>query len=99
MDDKQRKRMTFSIGYFLLALLGVWLLQVFFIEPFLINRSEVPYSQFRQELADGKIDTVTLGGDRIIYTTKAESGAGEAAAEPEVHNVVAIDDPELTADL
>ncbi|MCC6455976.1 MAG: ATP-dependent zinc metalloprotease FtsH [Caldilineaceae bacterium] len=118
-------------------------MQVFFIQPYLINQSEVPYSQFRQDLADGKIDTVTFSGDRIIYTCCAETvaasdavsdtvaagegdaevaatevtttgaenqGGGlfgwlgapapeEAAAMPQIHNVVAIEDPELTADL
>jgi cell division protease FtsH len=146
LDGNQRKQIGFSIGYFLLALLGVWLIQVFFIQPFLINQSEVPYSQFRQDLAEGTIDTVTFSGDRIFYTCCAETvtasgtvsdtaaaggsgseseattpvtatdgGAGgeggglfpwlggsapaEAAPMPQVHNVVAIEDPELTADL
>jgi cell division protease FtsH len=131
MDDKQRKQVGFSIGYFLLALLGVWLIQIFFVQPFIIRQTEVPYSQFRQDLAEGQIDTVTFSGDRIIYTCCAESvsasgavtetaeaGEGEAADQggglfgslfgpapeeaepvPQVRNVVAIEDPELTADL
>jgi cell division protease FtsH len=102
MDEKQRKQIGFSVGYFLLALLGVWLIQVFFIEPFRTNRAEAPYSQFRQELAAGQIDTVTLSGDRIIYTTHPANRSTEETAQavqPQIHNVVAIDDPALTADL
>jgi hypothetical protein len=34
MDEKQRKQIGFSVGYFLLALLGVWLIQVFFIRNY-----------------------------------------------------------------
>ena len=81
MDDKQRKQVGFSIGYFLLALLGVWLIQMFFIQPYLINRTEVPYSQFRQDLAEGRIDTVTFGGERIIYTCCAENSAASTDTE------------------
>lgn len=112
MDEKQRKRVGFSIGYFLLALLGLWLLQAFFIQPFIINQTEVPYSQFRQDLAEGRIDTVTFSGDRIIYSCCREGGTAPDAeaigeSEPEsgvteplqVYNVVAIEDPELTEDL
>lgn len=126
MDDKQRKQVGFSVGYFLLALLGIWLIQIFFIQPFLINRLEVPYSQFRQDLADGKVETVNFSGDRIIYTCCSETEAAaeevtpeatpteepgglfswfggaapvEPEAVPEVYNVVAVEDPELTADL
>ncbi|HXF62847.1 MAG TPA: ATP-dependent zinc metalloprotease FtsH [Caldilineaceae bacterium] len=89
MDEKQRKQIGFSIGYFLLALLGLWLLQIFFIQPFLINQSEVPYSQFRQDLAEGKIDTVTFSGDRIFYTCCRETDTpsapeGEAVETPTV---------------
>jgi hypothetical protein len=32
----------------------------------LIQQIEVPYSQFRQELKDKKIDEVILSGDRIF---------------------------------
>ncbi|RIK55998.1 MAG: cell division protein FtsH [Chloroflexi bacterium] len=106
MDQQQRKQVGFSIWYFLLALLGIWLIQIFFVQPFLLNRSEVPYSQFRQDLAAGRIDTVSFSGDRIVYTLKPEAaggdgaGTGEAAnAMPVIHNVVVVEDPNLTADL
>lgn len=122
MDDQQRKQVGFSIGYFLLALLVIWLVQVFFIQPFLINQSEVPYSQFREHLAQGEIETVTFSGDRIFYTCCVEEEAADAAqdeaeapgglfpwfggaaapetsAMPEVHNVVIVEDPNLTEDL
>src|SRR5690606_28923040 len=56
----------------------------------LINRSEVPYSQFRQDLAEGQIDTVTFSGDRIIYTCCVED---EAAADAEEDTAAAEPTP------
>ena len=84
MDQQQRKQVGFSIWYFLLALLGIWLIQIFFVQPFLLNRSEVPYSQFRQDLAAGRIDTVSFSGDRIVYTVKPEA-AGVALDQHPQH--------------
>ncbi|RIK43894.1 MAG: cell division protein FtsH [Chloroflexi bacterium] len=87
------------MGYFLLALLGIWLIQIFFIQPFLINQAEVPYSQFRQDLAEGKIDTVTFSGDRIFYTCCVEpetvpdtAATEESDAESQATPAVPADD-------
>ena len=92
MDPKQKKQVRFSTLYFLIALVGMWLFQALIFRPYLVQQQEVPYSQFRQEVADGEVDTVTLGGERILYTK-----VGEAAVEgeEEVFNVVPIEDPEL----
>ncbi|MBM3188633.1 MAG: hypothetical protein FJZ90_07925, partial [Chloroflexi bacterium] len=68
VDDRKKKQLQFSLGYVLIALLGMWLFQSLIFAPMIIRMQEVPYSQFRQELANANIDTVTLQPDRILYT-------------------------------
>jgi cell division protease FtsH len=95
VDQKQKKQVRFSTLYFVIALVGMWLFQALIFRPLLIEQQEVPYSQFRQEIADGEVDSVTLGGERILYT---KVGGGEED-EQEVFNVVPIEDPELVDQL
>ena len=96
MDKKQRKQAQFSLIYFLVAMLGMWLFQELIFRPYIIQQTEVPYSKFRQDLADGKIAEVTLGSERIIYTCKPEADEGRWSR---VYNVVAVEDPDLIPDL
>ena len=93
MENRQRKQVRFSVTYMIIGLLVVWLFQSLIFRPLVIQQSEVPYSQFRQEVEQGAVDTVTLGGDRIIYTTQSEDG------EEEVYNTVPIEDPDLVPSL
>jgi cell division protease FtsH len=74
----------------------MWLFQELIFRPFVIRQTEVPYSQFRQDLSAGNIAEVTLGGERIIYT------CCEAAGEDRIgktYNVVPVEDPNLIQDL
>jgi cell division protease FtsH len=93
MHPRQRKQVGFSALYFIIALIGMWLFQALVFRPYLVQQAEVPYSQFRQEIAAGQVESVTLGGERILYTTLGEDG------EEETHNVVPIEDPELVDQL
>ncbi len=66
--DKKRRQLRFSLAYFVVALLGMWLFQVLIFQPLVIQAQEVPYSQFRQDVAQGYVKEVTLGEDRIFFT-------------------------------
>ena len=94
MDQRQRKQLSFSLGYLLLTLLLVWLFQDLVFRPLVIHETEVPYSQFRQDLAEGNVREVTLGQDRLFYTYQA----GEAE-ETQTRNAVVVEDPDLISDL
>ncbi|MBM3190391.1 MAG: ATP-dependent zinc metalloprotease FtsH, partial [Chloroflexi bacterium] len=61
-----------------------------------IRMQEVPYSQFRQELANANIDTVTLQPDRILYTCCTPP---EGDQPGQVYNTVRVEDPELIDEL
>jgi len=95
MDEKQRKQLRFSLGFFVVALVGMWLFQALIFGPLLIRASEVPYSQFRRDLENRKIQEVTLLEDRIVYTTMPTQEGGVV----QTHSVVRVDDPDLIQDL
>jgi len=66
--DKKHRQLRFSLAYFFVALVGMWLFQVLIFQPLLIQAQEVPYSQFRQDVAKGYVKEVTLGEERIFFT-------------------------------
>ena len=96
MDSRQRRQIQFSVGYVILALIGIWVFQALIFRPMIIRWQEVPYSQFRSELADGNIEDVTLGPDRIYYTCCTPP---EGDQPGQVYNAVRVDDKDLIVDL
>ena len=87
MDKKQR---NFSTWYLLGALLLAWLFNDMIYKPFIIRETEVSYNVFLKDLQEGKVDTVILSGDRIIFSLKTAENQPEAAA-----NTVIVNDPVL----
>ena len=93
MDKIRLKQTRFSIWYIALAFVLVWLFQSVVLDPLMTKRQEVPYSEFRDDLAESLIAEVTIS-DRITYTLKEESEEG-----PVVLNTVPVEDPDLVQDL
>ncbi len=93
MDERTRKQIQFSVVYLIVAMLGMWLFQELIFRPLLIRQTEVPYSQFLDQLEAGEVETVTLGGERIIYTTRQDTEGG--GQQRRIYNVVAVEDPDL----
>lgn len=87
MDNKRR---NFSTLFILIALLAAWLFNDLIYKPLVIRETEVSYNDFIQDLNEGKIEQVTLSGDRIIFTLKATESQKESVA-----NVVPVNDPDL----
>ncbi len=92
MDNKERKRVSFSVVYLIVALLGAWLFQELIFEPAMIRQREVSYSEFLEQLRAGKIERVTLGAERIMYTCCPTE---EEESDLRLRNVVRVDDPDL----
>ena len=93
MDKLRLKQTRVSIWYIALAFVLVWLFQSVVLDPLMTKRQEVPYSEFRDDLAESLIAEVTIS-DRITYTLKEESEEG-----PVVLNTVPVEDPDLVQDL
>ena len=87
MDKKQKQ---FSIGYFFITLLIMWLFNDLVFRPLVIKETEVSYSQFLQYLEENKISKVSLGADRFtFYLKEGVDGSGT------VRNTVRVEDPGL----
>jgi cell division protease FtsH len=93
MDKNRLKQTKFSIWYIAIAFVVVWIFQDVVLEPLMTKQQEVPYSEFRDDLAQGLIAEVTIS-DRITFTLKEESEEG-----PVVLNALPVEDPDLVEDL
>ena len=95
MNKLRIKQTKFSIYYVIGAVIVIWLLNDFVFDAVKTRQQEVSYSEFRQDLAQGRVAEVTLG-ERIVYALKeGESTPDGATGEQVVHNAVPVEDPEL----
>jgi cell division protease FtsH len=110
LDKKQRQ---FSIWYVFIALWAMMLFQVF-VTPY-FNPAEIPYSEFKEAVASGKVQEVSIssmvihGQMRPEETSSTEkssdkspdksSAASSARAEGRAFNTVRVEDPDLVRDL
>ena len=97
MDNKHKLQTRFSFVYIIAAFFVVLLLQEFVIAPLVSGEEEVPYSRFRQDLAQGLITEVTVEPERIVYTLIEAEGEAEGAGAR--RRVVRIEDRDLVSDL
>jgi cell division protease FtsH len=85
MDKKYR----FSIWYFLLAFwLIIMLQELYFASKHL---DEVPYSQFKSWVLEGKVDEVAISDTKINGKLKTET----EGAEPHWFQTIRVEDPDL----
>ena len=84
-----KKKTTFSISYFLIALLVTWLIQDSLIKPYVMRETEVSYNVFLEDLSKGEINNVILQDDRIYFELK--DGDNKVVGK----NTVKVDDKEL----
>jgi cell division protease FtsH len=85
-DDKKRQekaghRIGFGISYLITSLLVLWLFQLFVAAP-LSRSTEIPYSEFMKNLADGQIAEVTIGQRDITGEMKNPKPDGSPAVVP-----------------
>ena len=97
MDSQQKLKARFSLIYAIGAVLAILLLQEYVIGPKLANEEEVPYSQFREDLAAGVIAEVTVEPERIVYTiADPDDPTGDEAPK---RKAVRIEDEDLVEEL
>jgi cell division protease FtsH len=85
-----QRKMHFSIWYFIVALLMIMWLQTFITEQ---QANRVSYSEFKQLIRTGKVESVTIGPDRVTATLRD-------AKEPNKSiTAVRVEDPDLVKDL
>jgi cell division protease FtsH len=83
----------FSIWYFLMAFLLFAYLQQYF---FSAKVETIPYSQFKQYIAEGTLGKLTIGPENIRGTLK---GKGKTQGQDQEFTTVRVNDPDLVKDL
>ncbi len=81
----------FSIWYFLIAFLLVMYLQQYFSSS---KVETIPYSQFKQKVAEGAVSNLTIGPESITGTLKGKEGKPD-----EQFSTVRVDDPGVVKEL
>ncbi len=84
-----KKKTTFSVSYFLMALLLTWLINDSIIKPYVVRETEVTYNTFIEDLNKGSVAEVTLTDDRILFELK------DGANKEVPRNTVRVDDKDL----
>jgi cell division protease FtsH len=96
-QDPQKKKNAlppkahFSIWYFLIAFLLLTLLQQYFLAP---KVETIPYSRFKQYLAEGQVNKLTIGPENITGTLK-----GKESKATQEFMTVRVEDPNLVKEL
>jgi cell division protease FtsH len=97
MKDQHKFKARFSAVYIFVAFLALLLLQEYVIGPLVAGEQEVPYSRFRQDLAQGVIEEVTVEPERIVYTIAEAKDDTERTSMR--LKVVRMEDRDLVKDL
>ena len=93
-------RLSFTIGYLIVSLLSVWLLQEFVLSTLVTRAQEIPYSEFRAKLKTGQLVEVTIGSPRIVGQMKNPAAASERERTVSFDTVApANGDPKLLDEL
>jgi len=96
MDSNKNLKAKASVLYLFVAFFAFAALQELVIGPMMAPEEEVPYSQFRKDLAAGEIGEVTIEPERILYDLNDTEGSKEAN---ETRKVVRIEDEDLVEEL
>jgi cell division protease FtsH len=97
--DPQKKKSAlppkahFSIWYFLMAFLLFFYLQQYFLSA---KVETIPYSQFKEYIAEGTLSKLTIGPENIRGTLK---GKGQRPGQDQEFVTVRVNDPDLVKDL
>ncbi len=84
-------RTHFSIWYFVVTMVLIILLQQYFLSR---TVETISYSQFKQQLAQGNVDKLTIGPENITGTLK-----GKENKPGQQFITIRVDDPGLTKEL
>jgi cell division protease FtsH len=87
------KKISFSLGYVLLAIMAVVLVHDFILA--LNQVEEVPYSQFKKWVAEGKVAEVAVSSQRLTGKLKPE----EESKTGQLFATTRVEDPDLVREL
>jgi len=96
-QEQSRRQIHFGISYLITSLVVLWLFQQFVLSP-LARSTEIPYSEFKRQLAAAQIVKVTIGARSIVGEMKSPKPNG---ASPVAFNTAPAlaGDPKLIEEL
>jgi len=97
-DQKRRLQIRFGISYLISSLILLWLFQIFVLSPASGNM-EIPYSEFKQKLADAQIVRATISERNIVGEMKNPKPGGSPATVPFTTAPAPAGDSELIGEL
>jgi len=97
-QEQSRRQFHYGISYFITSLIVMWLFQVFVLAP-LTRSTEIPYSEFKKNVADGHIVNVTIGGAAITGKMKNPKADGAFPIVPFDTVAAPPGDPKLIEEL
>ncbi len=89
-SDPSQRKVHFSIWYFIAALLVIMWFQTFVNEQ---QTNRISYSEFKQLIKTGKIDSVIIGADKVTATLKDGKEPNNSVS------ALRVEDPDLVKDL
>ncbi len=97
-QERSRRQLRFGITYVFSSLIFLWLFQLFVLAP-LTRSTELPYNEFKKQLAAGHVDSLTIGAGGITGQMK-NLQPGNAPAVVPFNTIPAPDgDPKLIEQL
>jgi cell division protease FtsH len=97
-QEQGRRQLNYSISYFITSLIVLWLFQVFVLAP-LTRSTEIPYSEFKKNVADGRIAKVTIGPATIVGEMKNPKADARPSVVPFTTAPAPAGDPKLIEEL
>jgi cell division protease FtsH len=97
-QERNRRRFGFGISYLITSLILLWLFQLLVLTP-LARNAEIPYSDFKKNLAAGQITEATVGEKVIIGEMKSPKPDGSSPVIPFTTIPAPGGDPKLIEEL
>ena len=93
-QEQREKQVRAWISYLLVNLVLVWLFQEFIMGPLIIRETQIPYSEFKNRVREGRVQEVVVAEDHVRFVLK---GSGDQRTR--TFTTVPIEDPKLLEDL
>ena len=102
-DEKKRQEQTrrkfhFGISYLITSLIMLWLFQLYVVDR-QTRSAEIPYSEFKKDLASAQIVKTTIGDRGIVGEMKNPKGGGSPPTVPFNTVPAPAGDPKLIEEL
>jgi len=96
--EQNRRQLRYGVSYLITSLIVLWLFQLFVLTP-LTGNPEIPYSEFKKNLANAQIVQVTIGERSIEGEMKRSKPDGSSSTVPFNTVFVPASDPKLIEEL